>query len=66
MWGYYKTRDGTLVHAMGDKFVCDNGETYKFVYDKLVGPEGVISRFCESIEKALDIIVERHGGIKYE
>lgn len=66
MSGFCKTRDGITIHAIGDRFVCSNGDMYTLVDNQLFGPGGVVSRYCDSMSKARDIIVEKHGGIKYE
>lgn len=64
MTGNVVCKDGVFVYVEDGTFVCSDRTTYRLSGYSLVGPEGVVSRYCSDEQMALDMIVSKHGGLK--
>lgn len=55
-------KDGVHISIFGSIIKCSNGEIYHLSGKILNGPSGTISTSCSSINEALSIVIDLHGG----
>lgn len=58
----YNTKDGVTVHVENGMFSASDGSTYSLSGTILAGSGRVLSRYCQSEQEALRIILDHYGG----